>query len=290
MKDRAMSVDTEDETTTATEAITQPDDAQQDDAPVAESTGDATSAAPTADDTDEVVVTIGDTEPAPVDEAADSPPIRVLRQKLRETQRELREIKARAEPAPEQLPVIGKKPTLEELDYDTEKFESALMQWHESKRKVEEHKQRQQQAKQAQQAEWESRLQGYTQAKQALKVRDFDDAEAVAQETFNRTQQGIILQGAANPALLVYALGKNTAKAKELAAITDPVKFSFAVARLETELKTAPRKPATAPESTVKPTARASGVVDDRMAALKAKAEKSGDYSEYLAYKRSKKG
>lgn len=289
MKDRAMSVDTEDETTPATEADTQPDDGQQDDAPISEATSEATDTAP-PDDAEEVVVTIGDTEPAPVDEAADSPVLRTVRQKLRETQRRLRELEAKAAPAPEQLPVIGKKPTLEELDYDTDKFEHALMQWHESKRKVEEHKQRQQQAQQAQQAEWESRLQGYTQAKQALKVRDFDDAEAVAQETFNVTQQGIILQGAANPALLVYALGKNTAKAKELAAITDPVKFSFAVARLETELKTAPRKPATAPESTVKPTARASGVVDDRMAALKAKAEKYGDYSEYLAYKRSKKG
>jgi hypothetical protein len=115
------------------------------------------------------VVTIGDTEPSPVDEAADSPVLRTVRQKLRETQRRLRELEAKAAPAPEQLPVIGKKPTLEELDYDTDKFESALMQWHESKRKVAEHQQRQQQAQQAQQAEWEGRLHGYTQAKQALK-------------------------------------------------------------------------------------------------------------------------
>jgi hypothetical protein len=282
MKDRAMSVETQENETPATVEIEEQDDVQQ------ESQETETAEEVTEQAEEELVVTIGDGEQPPAEEAADSPVLRTVRQKLRETQRKLRELEARAAPAPEQLPVVGKKPTLEDHDYDADAFESALMTWHGQKRKVEEHAQRQQQAQQAQQQEWEGRLQGYTQAKQALKVRDFDDAEAVAQETFNVTQQGIILQGAANPALLVYALGKNAAKAKELAAITDPVKFTFAVARLETELKTAPRKPAVAPEQTTKPTARVSGAVDDRLNVLREKAEKSGDYSAYLAYKRSK--
>ena len=118
---------------------------------------------------------------------------------------------------------------------------------------------------------------------------DFDDAESLAQETFNQTQQGVILQGADNPALLVYALGKNPAKAKELAAITDPVKFSFAVAKLETQLKTTPRKPTVAPERTLSGTAPVSGAVSNRLEALKSKAEKSGDFTEYLAAKRAMK-
>jgi hypothetical protein len=285
MKDRAMSVETEENEATETVEIEEQDDVQQE-SQETEAAQEVTGEAPAADD--ELVVTIGDGEQPPAEDAADSPVLRTVRQKLRETQRKLRELEARAVPAQEQLPVVGKKPTLEDHDYDTDAFENALMTWHSQKRKVEEHAQKQQQAQQAQQAEWENRLQGYTQAKKALKVRDFDDAEAVAQETFNVTQQGIILQGAANPALLVYALGKNAAKAKELAAITDPVKFTFAVARLETELKTAPRKPAVAPEQTTKPTARVSGAVDDRLNVLREKAEKSGDYSAYLAYKRSK--
>ena len=284
MKDRAMSVETQENEAPATVEIEEQDDVQQE----SQETEAAQEVTEPAEE--ELVVTIGDGEQPPAEEAADSPVLRTVRQKLRETQRKLRELEARAAPAPEQLPVVGKKPALEDddIDFDPDKFERALMTWHSQKRKVEEHAQRQQQAQQAQQQEWEGRLQGYTQAKQALKVRDFDDAEAVAQETFNVTQQGIILQGAANPALLVYALGKNAAKAKELAAITDPVKFTFAVARLETELKTAPRKPAVAPEQTTKPTARVSGAVDDRLNVLREKAEKSGDYSAYLAYKRSK--
>jgi hypothetical protein len=282
MKDRAMSVETQENEAPATVEIEEQNDVQQE-SQETEATEEVTEPAE-----EELVVTIGDGEQPPTEEAADSPVLRTVRQKLRETQRKLRELEARAAPAQEQLPVVGKKPTLEDHDYDADAFESALMTWHSQKRKVEEHAQRQQQAQQAQQQEWEGRLQGYTQAKQALKVRDFDDAEAVAQETFNVTQQGIILQGAANPALLVYALGKNAAKAKELAAITDPVKFTFAVARLETELKTAPRKPAVAPEQTTKPTARVSGAVDDRLNVLRAQAEKTGDYSAYLAYKRSK--
>jgi len=48
-------------------------------------------------------------------------------------------------------------------------------------------------------------------------------------------QQDIILQAAQNPALAVYALGKSKDKAKELASIKDPVKFAFALGKLENQ-------------------------------------------------------
>lgn len=236
---------------------------------------------------DGVIVTIGDEEP-PKEEAHAPEWVRELRKNYREAQKELRELKARQQVQPD-VPQLGKKPTLEDFDYDTDKFEQSLVQWHEKKRHVDKMAEDKAKAAEQQQKAWEERLQGYTSQKQALKVPDFDDAESLAQETFNQTQQGVILQGADNPALLVYALGKNPAKAKELAAITDPVKFSFAVAKLETQLKTTPRKPAAAPERTLSGTAPVSGAVSNRLEALKSKAEKSGDYSEYLAAKRAMK-
>jgi len=140
-----------------------------------------------------------------------------------------------------------------------------------------------------QQQEWQAKLQGYGKAKAELKVKDYDDAEGIVQESFNTTQQGVILQGADNPALLVYALGKNPKKAKELASISDPVKFAFAVAKLETQLKVTNRKAAPPPEKTVQGTGRISGSVDSTLDRLRADAEKSGDYSKVFAYKQQKR-
>lgn len=241
----------------------------------------------TGQDDGELVVTIGDSE-SPKEEAHAPEWVRELRKQYREAQKELRELKARQQVAPE-VPVVGKKPTLDEFDYDTDKFEAALVNWHEQKRKVDQIAEQKAKEAENQQKAWAERLNAYNAQKEALKVPDYDDAEALAQEMFNQTQQGVILQGADNPALLVYALGKNPAKAKELALITDPVKFSFAVAKLETQLKTTQRKPTAAPERTLSSNAPVSGAVSNRLEALKAKADKTGDYSEYLAAKRAMK-
>lgn len=241
----------------------------------------------TGQDDGELVVTIGEGE-SPKEEAHAPEWVRELRKQYREAQKELRELKARQQVAPE-APALGKKPTLDDFDYDTDKFEAALVNWHEQKRKVDQIAEQKAKEAENQQKAWAERLNAYNAQKEALKVTDYDDAEALAQETFNQTQQGVILQGADNPALLVYALGKNPAKAKELASITDPVKFSFAVAKLETQLKTSQRKPTAAPERTLSSNAPVSGAVSNRLEALKAKADKTGDYSEYLAAKRAMK-
>ena len=174
------------------------------------------------------------------------------------------EAKLNQDQAPK-TPEIGKKPTLEDFDYDAEKFEASLAQWFERKRQVDEQAAKVQADIEKQQQEWQAKLEGYGKAKAELKVRDYDDAESLVQESFNVTQQGVILQGADNPALLVYALGKNPKKAKELASISDPVKFAFAIAKLETQLKVTNRKAAPPPEKTVQGTGRVSGTVDSTL-------------------------
>ena len=69
----------------------------------------------------------------------------------------------------------------------------------------------------------------------------------------------------------------------------DPVKFAFAVAKLETQLKVTNRKAAPPPESTVRGTGRVSGAVDSTLERLRADAEKTGDYSKVMQYKRQKR-
>lgn len=129
-------------------------------------------------------------------------------------------------------------------------------------------------------------MDNYNKAKTELKVKDFDDAEGFAQEVFSVTQQGVMLQGAENPALVIYALGKNPKKAKELASINDPVKFAFAVAKLETQLKVTNRKASTAPEKIVTGTGRVSGTVDSVLERLREEAARTGNMDKVMAYKR----
>jgi hypothetical protein len=243
---------------------------------------------------DEVVVTIGEESPASQEEEVVKAPewVRELRKSGREKDRKIRELEdklkattgAETKPAP-----LGKKPTLEEHDYDTDKYEAALTDWYERKRKADEEATRVEAEQKEAQKAWQAKLDAYGKAKTELKVKDFDDAEATAQEIFSVTQQGIILQGAENPALLIYALGKNPKKLKELASINDPVKFTFAVAKLETQLKVTNHKAVPPPEKTVRGTGPVSGTVDSQLERLRADAEKTGDYSKVLAYRRQKR-
>jgi hypothetical protein len=247
----------------------------------------------TEDTGDETVVTIAGESPPQEEEEKQAPEwVRNLRKNYRELQREKRELEERLKsvsPAPEQFPVTpGKKPTLEDCDYDSDKFENELADWFERKRQSEE-AEAQQRAKQQEEAEsWQKKLEGYTQSKTGLKVSDFEDAEETVLETLNVTQQGIILQGAQNPAIVVYALGKNPKKAKELGEITDPVKFAFAVAKLETQLTVTSRKQAPPPEKKI----NGNGSLDSsnaQLERLREEAARTGDMTKVIAYKRQLK-
>lgn len=259
-----------------------------------EQIGDETEApaSPPEVEEDEVMVTIGEEAPPPEEHAQAPEWVRELRKQHRQLQREKRELeeKLKTVSQPAERPItVGKKPTLEEYDYDAEKYESELAAWFERKAKADEAQARARRAELDAQQAWQQKLDSYGKARGELKVRDFEDAEATVSETLNVTQQGVLLQGAENPALLVYALGKNPSKAKELASIQDPVKFAFAVAKLETQLKVQNRKAATPPEKTVRGTGPVSGAVDSTLERLRADAERTGDFSKVMAYKRQQK-
>lgn len=240
---------------------------------------------------DEVVVSIGDTK-APVEEEEARAPawVREVRRQNRELARRNRELEEKLKStSPEnKVPAVGPKPKLEDHDFDDVKFEKALETWLERKRAADAAQQTAEATEREQQAAWQKKLEDYGQAKAALKVRDFEDAEIAAQGALSATQQGIIVQGSENPALIIYALGKNPKHAKEIGAIKDPVKFAFAVAKLEKDLKVTARKPKNntpPPERSVRGSAPSSGAVDSNLARLRADAEKSGDYSKVIAYK-----
>ena len=252
--------------------------------------GDPSGVEEPEEESEDIVVSIGEEPPPPEPEPAPEW-VRELRKSHRELQKRNRELEAQVHGATETNPVVtlGAKPSLEQHDYDTDKYEASLADWYERKRSVDDQQAQARQAEQQQADAWQQQLQGYADAKSKLKVRDYDDAEEVAQQTFNVVQQGVMIQGAEDPALVIYALGKNPKKAKELAQIDDPVKFAFAVAKLESQLKISNRKAATRPESKVSATAPIKGAVDSTLERLREEASKTGNMDKVMAYKRAQK-
>jgi hypothetical protein len=250
----------------------------------------------------EVVVTFGDE--APPEEAEATPETNPMRQLREERQRLVREnkelqekLRAKEAPAPE-VP-LGAMPSLEAHDYDEDKFKLALQDWFERKRAADEKAAKAKAAARANEDAWQSKLTDYGQAKTKLKVSDFEEAEERIQNLLPVPQQSAIVHvaGADNPALIVYALAKHPAKAKELGDIKlangdpDVVKFAYELGKLVTQMKTTPRtRPAPpAPETPVKSTAPSRSATNATLDRLDQEALLTGDRTKVAAYKRQLK-
>jgi len=241
---------------------------------------------------DEVIVTFGEEPPPPGDEFDGKPApawVKELRRENKEKSRRLRELEQQIQQQtkPETAQVLPQKPTLENCDYDADKFEAELESWHDKKRAADELKRKAEAEQDAAKREWQGKLDAYAKAKASLKVADFEEAEETVKSTLSELQQSVILGGAENPALLVAAIGKNSSKAKELAAIKDPVKFAFAVAKLETQLKVTPRNSNTAPppERVVRGNVAGAATVDNVLEKLREEAARTGDMTKVIRYK-----
>lgn len=259
--------------------------------------GDQSATTPPAEAEGHLVVTIGD-EAAPEGEAEPQAApewLKELRKSDREKSKRIRELeREKAERERAQQPGAinpGVKPTLAGCDFDEEVFETKLTTWHEQQALAKAEQKKKADADKAEQDAWQAKLAGHEKSKAALagKVPDYDDAEAFIAETMSTTQRAIIVSGADDSALVEYALGKNPAKAKELAAIKDPVRFAFAVAKLETQLKVGPRKTPPPPEKQVRGTTSGATGVDNTLARLEAEADRTGDRSKVAAYRREQR-
>ena len=242
------------------------------------------------DTEEDLIISIGDEPPEVEAEEERKAPewIKDLRKNDREKTRRIRELeeqlKAKAEPAFK----LGEKPTLESCEYDPEQYEGKLAKWFDDKRKVDEENRKIEEEKNQAQKDWQDRLNFYAEEKNKLKVKDFEEAEYTIKEKLSEVQQGIIIQGAKNPALVVYALKMNPKKLADIAAIKDPVKYAFAVATLEADIKMRKRE-APPPERKVSGTGSISSTVDSQLERLRKDAEKTGDYSKVHQYKRNKR-
>ena len=251
---------------------------------------------PEEEDDAPVIVTLGDEVPDEEDEpdVPEEAPgwAKKLREVSEDRRRENRELKKRlaeveAKAAPvEAEPELGKEPDLEDFDYDTDAFKTAWRKWDADAKAVETRKANKQREVEQAQEVWQTKLSSYQEGKKKLRVPDFEEAEEVVLANFDQTQQGIMVQGAKDPALLAYAIGRNPAKAAELAAIKDPIAFAFAVSKMEDQVKVTSRKPSTKPEGAIKAAGKAGSALDNHLDRLRDEAERTGDYSKVMAYKR----
>lgn len=236
----------------------------------------------------EFIVQIGD-DPEPEPEATETPQwVKDVRREARENAKRVKELERQLAEREAKPAVLGAKPTLATCDYDEDRFATELDAWHERKRVTDDAEAKARAEQEASERAYQERLAGYGKAKAAMPVADFDDAEATALEALSVTQQGIILQGCDKPELVIYALGKAPERLKALAAISDPVKYAFAVAKLETQMKLTQRKGPPPPEK-VLGGAGASGVTDNTIERLREEAGKTGDYSKVIAYRNAKR-
>jgi len=243
------------------------------------------------EDEDEIIISIeGEEQNKEEEEAARAPSwVREVRKTNREQARRIKELesKLQEQERPQQSAELPPEPQLDDpdIDYDADKFKEALLSWSEKKRAHDAEQEKAREAQENAQKAWNAKLEGYAEQRTSLKVNDFEDAEAVAQDVLSPAQYAIIINGAENPAKVVYAIGKDPRRAKEFAEMTDLVQFSFKVAKLEDKITVSSRK-APPPERTVSGSGPKSGTVDSTLERLRAEAEKTGDISKVVAYKR----
>lgn len=245
------------------------------------------------DDTDEeLIVTIGEETPPQQDDESRAPEwVRKVRKDNREKDRRIRELEALVGRAEQQKQTqLGPKPTLESCDYDADLFERRLDSWKERKTVADRQAAEARETEAKRQEYFNSKFETYTARKKEVagKIRDFDDVEETVLHALDDTQRGVVLAHAKDPALLLYAIGKDEKRLAELAKLSDPVEFIFAVARMETQMRTQSRKPASGPETRITGSAPSSGS-ETQLNKLREAAEKTGDYTKVIAYKKQLK-
>lgn len=245
------------------------------------------------DSEEELIVTIGEETPPQeeIDEKRAPEWVRNLRTKAREQERELRELRKLRDGVEQQKQTqLGPKPTLEACDYDADLFERRLDAWKERKAVADRQQAEAKEAEAKRQEYFNSKFEAYSTRKAEVigKIKDFADVEETVLHALDDTQRGVVLAHAKDPALLLYAIGKDEKRLQELAKLSDPVEFIFAVARMETQMRTQSRKPSSAPEKSVKGSASTVGS-DKRLDQLYDEAARTGDLTKVRQYKASLK-
>lgn len=245
------------------------------------------------DDEDDRVVTIGssteDSETAEEEEKTTPGWVKKVRKVNRKLESENKRLKREleAKSTEKEKPVeLGQKPTLASCKYDAEAYDKALEDYYERKQKVEDQEAQKARIVEEQNKAYEAKKQRFVEKREEHNFKDFSEAADLVENTFSETQQGIMLEGAEDSALVTYALGKNPKKLEELASMKNPIEFAFALAKMEAQLKvTNRRKPAPERRLDKGKAGGTTGTSDKVLERLREEAARTNDYTKVREYK-----
>lgn len=222
--------------------------------------------------------------------------VKHLRRSLKDSTKEKRELQAKLAELQRQQqsdPVkpedqIGKKPDLEDYDWDQDAFAEALIQWNAKKQEIEKEIEQKREAERQEAEKWQNVLDNYKESKQRIRNDDFELVENVVLETLSQEQHALILASSDKPALEVYMLGKNPDDLKRLSEIKDQARFVYELAKLQaTKGPKMAGKKKPAPEKRVKGSAPRVNGKDAKLQRLREEAQRTGDFTKVAQYKRS---
>jgi hypothetical protein len=238
---------------------------------------------PPEDEGDEETVIHFEDEAAPAG-TDDTPPIRQLRERVRELNRELSEL--RSGETQKRQEELGPRPKLADFDYDEDKHDAALETWHEKKRQYEQTASSREIEAKAAERDWQRDMETYAAKRDALGMSDFEEAAEIVKSSLNIAQQATIIKAANNPAAFVYGLAHSDSRLAEISKIQDPIKLAAAIARMEGGLKVVKRRRPAAPDRPAKGSGKLGTTTDKHLEKLKAEAERTGKRTAFLAYQR----
>ena len=221
-------------------------------------------------------------------EADDSPVIRKLRERVREYARENKELKSKIAPSA-QDDQIGPEPTLESCGYDEDAFKQAFKDWTAKQGEAERRAREAEEAQRKRQEEWANRVATFETKANEI-VPNFTTVAQTVADHFGEDEAGnyakAILIYADDPRLIA-ALNASPTKLAELVAMkNDPTALAIAVGELKGKIKPMARRQPPAPESITKGSAPVAASVDKELERLEKEADRSGDRSAVIAYRR----
>lgn len=234
------------------------------------------------DDGGEEITFAGDEDDGD-DTAADLP--KRLRDEIRKRDRENAALKKRVAELdqPAATVEVGPRPTREEFDWDDDKYDAAVDDWNAKKLRAE--------SAQAEpndgEAEAKQDVERLNSGIASLTYADAKEVVPEAMKALSAADQFIIASAAKDPGKLIYALAKNPARLSALLDIKNPVKKIAEIARMEMQMTVRSKAPPP-PENVRSGDARVNTGVDKEEARLEKEADRTGDRTALIQYRKKK--
>ena len=225
-------------------------------------------------------ISFGDDGAAPAPESESS----VIRD-LRRANRELaKKVSTYERGQRQQVVEIGPKPTLESCGYDEEAFENRLDEWKAQKAEADRVAQAEQERAEAERKTWEGIKTAYEADKATLKVGNYAEAEEEVFSALSEQHQALLMKSGKG-AQLVVALARSPERLRELSEM-NLADAAMMIGELRGKVQMKSRAPMS-PERRVSGNAGFAGGSSKQLEKLRAKAQQTGDYTEYYAAKRA---